>query len=206
MKILCITHVHVYTYALAYTPRNIIHVDIIWGDTKLRGNQIRDPSACLDTWNKQNKKEVLPWKRITHPREFEMFCSMMSWSPSLSGRILTEKQPLWSMLPMAVTLTLSPSLTSSEQSAIRQIVACWSVAIGEQIHKMCSREGREMEQQEEEGKEGWDHTHHWSPWHVAALGADSVFSLCAHTQRQSWRTKPTLHIHTHVYVHDTKNV
>ena len=60
-----------------------------------------------------------------------MFCSMMSWSPSLSGRILTEKQPFWSMLPMAVTLTLSLSLTSSEQSAIRQTVACWSVAIGE---------------------------------------------------------------------------
>ena len=68
---------------------------------------------------------------VTHSREVEMFCSMMSWSPSLSGRILTEKQPLGSMLPMAVTLTLSPSLTSSEQSAIRQTVACWSVAIGE---------------------------------------------------------------------------
>ena len=31
---------------------------------------------------------------------------------------------------MAVTLTLSPSLTSSEQSAIRQTVVCWSVATG----------------------------------------------------------------------------
>ena len=31
---------------------------------------------------------------------------------------------------MVVTLILSPSLTSSEQSAIRQTVAYWSVAIG----------------------------------------------------------------------------
>ena len=31
---------------------------------------------------------------------------------------------------MAITLTLSLSLSSSEQSAIRQTVACWSVAIG----------------------------------------------------------------------------
>ena len=64
---------------------------------------------------------------LTHSRELEMFCSM---SPSLSGRILTEKHPLWSMLPMAVTLSLSPSPTSSEQSVIRQAVAWWSVAIG----------------------------------------------------------------------------
>ena len=67
---------------------------------------------------------------LNHSRELEMFCSMMSWSPSLSGRILTEKHLLWSMLPMAVTLTLPPSPTSSEQSVIRQAVAWWSVAIG----------------------------------------------------------------------------
>lgn len=160
---------------LAYTYMYIVYR----ADTKNWGPihiYIREPLRHKDiviSDEKKNHKEFLPWvyRCITHSREFEMFCSMMSWSPSLSGRILTEKQPLWSMLPMAV----SPHQSSPPSGKPWRVEAS---PLEEQIHKMCSREGWEMEEEEE----GWDHTHHWLPWHAAAPGADSAFSPCAHIQ------------------------
>ena len=136
---------------------------------------------------------------------------MMSWSPSLSGRILTEKQPLWSMLPMPVTLPLSPSLTLSEQSTIRQTVVCRSVAIGETNPQdvFPRREGNGAG-----GGGGGVGPHpplvaatmsNYAIMHLwAAPGADSAFSLYAHTQYQSWRIKPTCTCTC--YIHDTKSI
>ena len=59
----------------------------------------------------------------THSKEFEMFCSVISWSPSLSGTTLDDATNGSYADPVSLSYL-------SEQSAMRQAVPWWSIAIG----------------------------------------------------------------------------
>ena len=80
----------------------------------------------------------------THSREFEMICSMISWSPSLSGTTLVDATNGSHADPVSLSYL-------SEQSAMRQAVAWWSIAIGGTDSQVVFLGGKRGQKERERG-------------------------------------------------------